>query len=119
MDLKSFIIGSSLPVFALFFLAVRKIDPLVRNFSYQDYTLIAPLYLGLMNLLGGILFSGTHRYLYTGLLSGVVVALAATLFKSYNFETNKRWYQYYLYIILKHIIVFSVIIQTLSNMIAT
>lgn len=115
MDLKSFIIGSSFPVFILFFLAVRQMDQKIRNFTYQDYTLIAPLYLGLMNILGGVLFQGTNRYLYTGLLSGSIVAMIATLLKTYKYS-RERWLQYYFHIIFKHVVIYTIIVQSLSQL---
>ena len=44
--LKGFIIGSSLPVFALFLYNVSKMKNI--NYSYENYSLLAPLYFGIM-----------------------------------------------------------------------
>jgi len=112
--LKSFVIGSSFPVFILFFLAVRRMDPKDRNYSYENYTLLAPLYLGLMNVIGGLLFRGENRYLYTGILSGILIGVIGTLLKSYNY-TKSEWLKYYFYIVFKHIVIFALIIQSLTN----
>ena len=116
MDFKSFIIGSSFLVFVHFFVSVQLLDPKIVNFDYKTYTLIAPLYLGFMNMIGGSLFQGSGRYLWTGILSGLIVASVARMVGSYNYDEN-RWLEYSIYIILKHIVTFHVIIGTLSKFI--
>ena len=112
--IKEFIVGSSWLVFLHFFLSVKKISPQVRNYFYEDYTIVAPLYLGLMNVLGKYLFK-TNRFLYTGLLSGLIVAIFNTINRSYNFSPE-QWSIYYLYIIAKHVLTFYIIIQSLEKM---
>ena len=48
--LKSFIVGSSFPIFFPFFYAVSQFDSSFFNFEYKNYTFIAPLFLGLANV---------------------------------------------------------------------
>tara|TARA_R100001163_G_scaffold41949_1_gene31725 strand:+ start:2170 stop:2538 length:369 start_codon:yes stop_codon:yes gene_type:complete len=113
--LKDFVIGSSYLVFLHFFLSVQNLKSEVMNYTFNQYSLIAPLYLGLMNAIGGILFSGNeYRYLYSGLLSGSIVAIYATISKSYNYS-KEEWIKYIIYIIGKHLFTYFVIIQTISN----
>lgn len=116
--LKAFVVGSSFVTLLHFFLSVMKISEEVRNYSYEDYTLIAPLYLGLMNMFGLWLarqlgLTGEWRYLLIGLISGLIVATIATVSKSYNF-TPDRWAKYYTYIVLKHIATYFLIMQVLE-----
>ena len=119
--IKSFIIGSSLPVFLHFFLKVRTIDDKIKNFSYEDYTIIAPLYLGFMNSLSLYLskqfeWSLEQRLFYIGVISGIFVCILARSINSYNF-TDEEWKMYYLRIITKHILTFSVIIYLLEKIV--
>lgn len=110
--LKDFIVGSSVIVFLPFFLAVSRIPRKDRNYTYIQYTLVAPIFLGLMNVIGGILFP-KYRYVLTGLLSGITVAIIASLLNSYNY-TSLQWHEYYIRIILKHVLVFGIIINGLD-----
>jgi hypothetical protein len=114
MDLKSFIIGSSLPVFLPFFLSVQNIDPHTKTYSYQNYTIIAPIYLGLMNVIGAYLFNGPNRFLYTGFLSGLTVSFIASYLNVYNY-TILEWSNYYFYIILKHVLTFAIVVNFIST----
>lgn len=112
--LKQFVVGSSAFVFLPFFGTVMNIDKKDKNYSYALYTIAAPLYLGLINVLGSILFKGQYRYLLTGLISGIIVAIAATLLNSYNF-TKREWNEYYIRIIIRHILTFGIIVNILEN----
>lgn len=115
-SLKHFLVGASWPVFILFFMSVLKIKPEIRNYRYETYTLVAPVYLGLMNVIGKMFFK-EKQYLYTGLMSGSIVAIIATLLKSYNFTTMKEWIRYYVSVVLRHLIAHFVIIQNLELLI--
>ena len=52
--LKQFVVGSSYIVFAPFFYAVEKTQP-KKTYKYYDYTLVAPVWFGLWNMLSLIL----------------------------------------------------------------
>ena len=47
--LRHFIIGGSFPVISTFYYGVYHMQP-KKNYSYFNYTLIAPLYFGLFNI---------------------------------------------------------------------
>ena len=111
---KQFIVGSSSFVVLPFFGTVMNIDKKDKNYSYAMYTIVAPIYLGLMNVLGSILFKGQYRFILTGLISGIIVALVATLLNSYNF-TKDEWNQYYIRIVIRHVITFGIIVNVLEN----
>jgi hypothetical protein len=48
--LRAFVIGSSFFVFSIFFFLVSRFDPKKFQYPYKNYTLIAPLFLGIMNM---------------------------------------------------------------------
>ena len=87
--LKQFVIGSSYIVFAPFFYAVEKSQP-KKTYSYYDYTLVAPVWFGLWNIISLLLaeyFNLTmrQRYILVSILSSLSVMVIATYLKSYNF----------------------------------
>ena len=115
--LKAFVIASSYAVFVSFFIGAGFLFH-KKNYNYHRYTLVAPLYLGVMNMLGLYLsrrfdWSMNQRFLYTGLLSGTVVAIFATATNAYNFTKNE-WLRYYLILITHHVLTYVVIIRLLT-----
>lgn len=117
--LKAFIIGSCYPVFVLFFIGAQTIKD--KNYDYGLYTIFAPLYLGIMNMIGLYLstiydFDLTTRFFITGLLSGSIVAIFATVTKSYSFENQCSWFKYYMVLILHHVLTFSIIVRLLTEL---
>jgi len=113
--IKRFLIGSSFPVFIYFFLKVQTIPNSIKNYTYEQYTIIAPFYLGLMNVMAGFL-NKRYRYLLIGVISPTIVFLYAYMNKSYNF-TNKEWRNYFVRIYMTHLIIFNVIVKNLSQMV--
>lgn len=120
--LKSFVIGSSFPVFILFFLAVRNISNDTKNYSYDDYTIVAPIYLGTMNVISLYLsnylnLSLRERYLLIGIISPIIVIVFGRLINSYNY-TNEEWLKYSIRLIIKHFTIYNVIMYNLELNIA-
>src|SRR3989304_8714531 len=112
--LRSFVIGSSFPVFLIFFLSVAFLSKDLRNYSYKTYTFLAPLYFGLMNILSLYLaqkynLSLKQRLFYIWILSATIVSIFETLLKSYNLD-NYEWLKYYFIIFLYHFIAFNIVI---------
>lgn len=117
--LRSFVIGSSLPVVILYFLRVMNIGDDVKNYSYEAYSIIAPLYFGLMNMLS--LYASENfgwdlrkRLIITGLLSPLIVMTVARVFGSYNF-VQADWFSYFIRIFINHFLTYNVIIYFLEN----
>ncbi len=117
--LRSFIIGASFPVFILFFLSVRNIPDLIKNYTYEDYTIIAPVYLGLMNALS--LYLATYfglslrmRYVLIGIISPLIVITVARSIRSYNYNRTE-WNSYYLQLVIKHFLIFNIIVYNLEK----
>lgn len=113
---SAFIIGSSWIVFSWFFktfynyksqyssenciTGILGVDP------YYFYTLAAPLYLGLMSVLGVYLSNYMHIYIaffIVALLSALFVSVAITQCKVYTFS-DKRLTQQYMGILKYHIL---------------
>lgn len=114
--LKSFVIGTSVLVPAHFLIAVMGIPEHKRRFAYEPYSIIAPLYFGLVNMLSLYVFSrnNTIRFLITGLLSGLFIyffiAKRFTIYTDPDFD----WNSYFIRIVLRHLFTFVVIIQLLE-----
>lgn len=117
--LRAFVIGSSYLVFFPHFLAVGLSDQEQLNYSYKEYTFVAPIYLGLVNLLS-LYFANLYnwsrrtRYVIFGSISPVIVILFANLAQTYNY-TNKQWVKYSIGLFLKHFFIFNVIIYSLDK----
>ena len=105
--IKRFIVGSSFPVFIYFFFRVRLIS---KNYKYEDYSIIAPFYLGIMNIIAGKI-----GYINVGILSPLIVISFAYLTKSYNFN-KKEWIEYSIRIIITHFIMFNLIVKNLQSL---
>lgn len=115
---KPFVIGSSYLVVAPFFYAVKNNQP-KKTYSYYNYTLIAPVWFGLWNMISLYLASAFKlslqmRFLVISVLSSLSIMIIATHLKSYNF-TKEEWYEYYLYIFVKYLIVWNIIIYNLEK----
>ena len=120
--LRSFVIGASLPVVAPYFIGLLLLDDKYKNFSnkaYQAYSIIAPLYFGLMNVL--FLYFSKHfnwtlmeRLLYAGIVSAIMVTTLVRLFNVYDY-TPKEWTRYHVRHMITHILTFVVIIYLLEK----
>lgn len=103
---KAFITGSAYPVTLPFLARVSQLEN--KNYSYELYSLVAPLYLGLMNALSLLLAKDLRtRLLLMGVISPIPVMIFATLTESYNFS-QREWYWYYLRLFIKHFLTYNV-----------
>lgn len=114
--LREFVIGASWPVFIFFFLGVLNSKNI--NYTYGQYTLIAPPFLGLMNVFSKYLqntyqLSRRGRYLLIGVLSPLIVSSIAFLLQTYNY-TPQEWISYALRLIVFHFLIFNLIIYNLD-----
>lgn len=116
---KSFLIGSSWPVFIYFFYVVSQYPSTTKTFSYEYYTFIAPIFLGLLNMFGLFLskqydFTRTQRFLITAIIGATLVSITITLFKVYNFPTVGRWIHKYITLYLTYIFIFGFVVNLLD-----
>lgn len=116
--LKQFIIGSSYLVFLPYFYSVEKSQN-KKNYSYFDYTMVAPVWLGLWNVISLMIaekfdLSMKMRFLIISILSSLSIMIIATLSESYNF-TQKEWIEYYVYILIKYLLVWNVVVYNIEK----
>ena len=117
--LRAFVIGSSMLVFLPHFIAVANLDETKMNYTYKQYTFVAPLYYGIMNMISlylALLFhlSDRNRYLLIGTASPLLVVSFSYLFKTYTYE-NKEWINYAIGLFVKHFLIWNVIVYNLNK----
>jgi len=116
--LRSFVIGSSFPVFVIWFLSYMKAEN--STVTYATYTILNPLYFGLMNMLALWLrlaykISLRQSYIIIGLLSAFIISSLTTFFNWYGFSKTEQYLKYYLGIIISHLLTFNIIIYFLET----
>jgi hypothetical protein len=117
--LRAFVIGSSFLVFLPHFIAVAGLDETKINYTYKQYTFVAPLYYGLMNMISLFLaiqlqLSDRFRYLIIGTISPLIVVSFSYLSKTYNYN-NTEWLNYGVNLFIKHFLIWNVIIYLLNK----
>src|SRR5690349_11423528 len=120
--LKAFIIGSSWPTFILYFYAVSNYSETERKYSYRDYTFVAPLFLGLLNMFGLYLankfnLSRGQRFILSGLVGAMMVSIIITLFNVYNYDSVNRWVQQYISLFIVYLVVFGIVVNLVDYLI--
>lgn len=113
--LKSFVIGSSFPVFIIFFISIFYIGG-KNSYTHEQYAILAPLYFGIMNMLSLYLSKKfdlelRSRLFITSIISIIFIICIATIL---NYEKGKMA-KYYLSIIILHLIAFNIILYTLEK----
>jgi hypothetical protein len=116
--LRSFVIGASFPVFILWYISVsRRTD---KKYSYELYSMINPLYFGLMNMLSLYLskiygWDLRKRLFIISVISATVVCAFSTLTGQYVVTHPIQYYQYCLKVFIGHLITYNVIIYYLEK----
>jgi hypothetical protein len=119
--LRAFVIGSSMPVFLPHFIAVAGLDESKINYTYKQYSFIAPLYYGIMNMISLFValqfgLSDRQRYLLIGTLSPLIVMTFSYLFETYDYQGGE-WLQYGIGLFIKHFLIWNVIVFYLNKLI--
>jgi hypothetical protein len=119
--IRAFVIGSSFPVFLPHFIAVAGLDERNLNYTYKQYTFVAPLYYGLMNALSLYLalwlkLSDRNRYLLIGTLSPLIVILFSYTFQTYDYQ-GTEWLTYGIGLFVKHFLIWNVIVYFLNRVV--
>jgi hypothetical protein len=117
--LRSFVIGSSCLVFFPYFYAVSNFDPNKFNYDYKWYTFLAPIGLGLMNMISLIAaekwgLSSRNRFLYTSIIAPTLVLSAVILFKVYNY-TAEDWVSHIIGMYLLYFVVLNFVLYYLDK----
>jgi hypothetical protein len=119
--LRAFVIGSSFFVFIPYFLGVRYLsEQKLLNYSYENYTLYAPIGLGLYNVFSLYIankFSITKRntFLLLSILAPTVVALSVYFLKLYKYTTIQQWFNHIWKLYLLYFVVFNFVLYYLDK----
>lgn len=117
--LRAFVIGSSILVVISHFYAVANLDEAKLNYTYKQYTFVAPIYYGIMNMLSLYLaillnLSPRVRYLMIGTISPLIVISFSYFAKTYDYD-NDEWIKYGVGLFIKHFLIWNVIVYTLNK----
>jgi hypothetical protein len=117
--LRAFVIGSSFFVFIPYFIAVRSFDKNLVNYSYENYTLYAPIGLGLYNVLSLYIanqfnLTKKNRFFLISLLAPTLVALTVYFLKAYNYTIN-QWFNHIWKLYLLYFVVFNFVVYYLDK----
>ena len=113
--LREFIIGSSFPVVAGFFYGAYLSN--TRKYTYFHYTMMAPLWFGLWNILSLIIsekykLSRKISYFIVSILSLPVIFMLA---HRLNDKTKEEWNRYYIKRFISYMFVWNIIIYTIDK----
>ena len=118
--LRAFVIGSSFFVFIPYFIAVRYLsEQKLINYSYENYTLYAPIGLGLYNILSLYIankfnLTKRNRFLFISLLAPTLVAIGVYTRKAYNY-TSIQWFNHIWKLYLLYFVVFNFVVYYLDK----
>lgn len=118
--LRAFVIGSSFFVFIPYFIAVKSFDKKLVNYSYENYTLYAPIGLGLYNVLSLYIanqfnLAKRNRFLLISILAPTLVVFSVYFLKAYNYSTMQQWYNHIWKLYLLYFIVFNFVVYYLDK----
>ena len=111
--LKEFVIGSSIFTY-FFFLVGAQYYTNERNYSYEKYSLIVPIWFGLFNVISKIYsnyfgLSNAERFISILIITYLLSVSIINYYESYNFKINRRKVYYYIMLLLAYIIAWIVI----------
>jgi hypothetical protein len=117
--LRAFVIGSSFLVFLPHFIAVANLDESKINYTYKEYTFVAPLYYGLMNMISLFIalqfgLSNRQRYLLIGTLSPLIVISFSYTLQTYDYR-GLEWFKYGIGLFLKHFLIWNIVVFLLDK----
>jgi hypothetical protein len=118
--LRAFVIGSSFLVFIPYFIAVKSFDKKLVNYTYENYTLYAPIGLGLYNVLSLYIankfnLTKKNRLFLISILAPTLVALTVYFLKAYNYTTLDQWFNHIWKLYLLYFVVFNLIVYYLDK----
>ena len=118
--LKQFVIGSSLLIFAPFFYGYDKLKR--PGYSYFNYSLLAPLWFGVWNVISLYLantykLSMRKRFLLISCITYLTIVSFVTINDVYDFN-NKQWIIYYIFMFVSYMFVWNVMIYQIEKLIS-
>ena len=115
--LREFVIGSSLLVFFPFFIGFHNLKK--KETSYFNYSLMAPLWFGVWNIISLYFakyfkLSTKTRFLLISLITYSIIVTYNTYNNVYDF-TQKEWYIYYLGMLILYLFIWNVVIYNIEK----
>ena len=117
--LKAFTIGTSGPVWVQHIALLALADENYYDYSFKGYSLVAPIYYGLMTMLAlflGKIFNWSlqKRLLITSIISIILVLFLGYMIKAYNYSPKEQ-VKNVIDHILRHLVAFNLIIYNLTK----
>ena len=119
--LRAFVIGSSFFVFIPYFLALKYLsEQKFTNYSYDNYTLYAPIGLGLYNVVSLYIankmnLTKRNAYFLISIIAPTLVAIGVYTYKAYNYTTINQWFNHIWKLYLIYFIVFNFVLYYLDK----
>ena len=117
--LKQFVIGSCCLVFLPFYIGYYRLKK--DDYSYYKYTIITPLWFGLLNVISLIIANKLSlnvrlRFLLISLISFLLSLTYVVKNDIYDFNKNE-WYYYYVMLLFAYLFIWNIVIYNLEKMI--
>ena len=117
--LRAFVLGSSFPVVFPHLFAVSRLDETKINYTYEQYSFVAPTYYGLMNMISLYIalsfgLSSRQRYLVIGTISPLIVISFSYFVKTYQYK-GPEWITYGVGLFLKHFLIWNIVVFLLDK----
>lgn len=117
--LRAFVIGSSSLVILPYFLVVSSFKKEKFNYDYKSYTFLAPIALGLMNVVSLLLanqfqLSKRNRFLLTSILAPTFVAMSVIFNKVYNY-TQTEWINHIVKLYIFYFLIWNIVVYNLDK----
>ena len=118
--IQHFLIGSSILVTAPFLYVFNKIKK--PDYSYFNYSILAPIWFGLWNIIALIIgnyfnLSLRLRLFIISLISCCLIVLFARFKNVYDFTPN-QWFKYYISILSFYLFIWNIVIFHIEKMIS-
>lgn len=117
--LRSFVIGSSLLVFGMHLLLLSRKDPKTYGYDYRIYSIVAPLFFGVMSMLALYLRRNHGMSLRTSLMAVSVFAYAFVVWLVRNLRVyphdREEWLRYLGMQAVLYALVYNVILYGLER----
>ena len=117
---KQFIAGANIIVVLPYYIAVNNLGE-NKNYDYYRYSLVAPFWFGLFNILSFIIankynLTNFQRFTLISIISSVSVMCISTYFQTYT-KTKKEWIEYYIKIFIKYMLVWHLLVRNVEKLI--
>jgi hypothetical protein len=118
--IRDFIIGSSFAVVAPFYVVTYYNEP--KNYSYFHYTILAPLWFGLWNVISSFIaihykLSKEQKFLIAFILSYISILGVVKFMNTYS-QTEEQWKRYVVIMFMNYFIVWNLVIYNLDKYIS-